>query len=655
MEKRTSFATKTDKGVFLFTIGEGRDASFLEKTASSEYHPEIAKYIADAKPIPGRTQVLLTALGAGEFWGENKNGDFFIEEGLKNPTIEFGYKTFEQFARVYRHHVNKSHSPHFGQVALSVWNETMKRVELIIMLDHSTASDLVDRVNNGEYPSVSMGTKVPFDVCSICGNKASQRKFYCDHLRYYMRKVPPGHSKKAVAINTRPKFFDISFVFVGADSIARVLKKVASHESPAEKVAARKHATINKRVESNIEPEIIEKLDDGVEVLRAHEPEFDNKTIKRIAGCGPPGIDTVNRILSTLTYMGIDPKPAEFQSIVLRALGKNRLADEYESSGITFNPDTPLSKERLCQCDKMLDIRPGNFDDNVFDSAAPYVDKKSYATPIMHKRIILITKLANDGKLRYPLEKHASAEESSKISLLPMMAILAGLQMALSKKVPTSQLAGIDKVLADKSKLGLILAGTVGVAAGMKHLFSPTPIGNHDVFPGRPVIQAPDPSNWRGEIAGRAANPLHKIAGLKTLVFGVPSIYALSGIQEAKRARDPYGKEGRTMKFIRKHPDIASVGLVAGPSLFKKMTGSSISSLAKRAVRSPSLKRFLLKKGSYGADMGYTALAAAAFPSASVAGRAVGWGIDQTVLSGLGALAKLKKKKTKQRRAYADS
>ncbi|HUU96405.1 MAG TPA: hypothetical protein VM487_11745, partial [Phycisphaerae bacterium] len=69
--------------------------------------------------------------------------------------------------------------------------------------------------------------KVPFDVCTICGHKAANRKEYCDHLTNEMCHVKEG-GWQVGAINDRPLFFDISGVFRPADRIAYGLQKIAS-------------------------------------------------------------------------------------------------------------------------------------------------------------------------------------------------------------------------------------------------------------------------------------------------------------------------------------------------------------------------------------------------------------------------------------------
>lgn len=73
----------------------------------------------------------------------------------------------------------------------------------------------------------SHNCKVAYDICSICGNRASNRGEYCDHLNNHMTEITKtGH--QVTAINDVPDFFDISKVIRPADRIAWSLQKVAS-------------------------------------------------------------------------------------------------------------------------------------------------------------------------------------------------------------------------------------------------------------------------------------------------------------------------------------------------------------------------------------------------------------------------------------------
>jgi hypothetical protein len=681
MDKLLTFQTSNDKGIFLYTVGEGRDKGYLEKTASGNFHPEIAKYISDAQKIEGKTQVLLTALGAGEYWGSNVNGDFFPETSLKNPTPQYGYKTFEKFAKVYKHHVNKDPNKSYGDVALSVWNEKMKRVELICILDDAKAPDLVEKVNNGEYPEVSMGCKVPYDVCSICSNKAKTRAQYCDHLRYHMNKIPPGHAKKAYAINTLPRFFDISFVLIGADRIAAVMKKVASahpqygvssahlaesqikqahvgmkdslkgfekvaanfvgltkEKVAAKKLAEKKLAEITKEVPSNIKPETVKNIEDlakkGPEALHPLEPKLSKKIIINISS-GPSGTGTLNKVLSTLSILGIVPKREEFQDIALRSLGKPDLAEEYSRKGILFDPSAKLSPAQSCACHKHLDLSPRHFDDSIFQLLRPTLEDRSYIKPLLHKRVIRLVKLAEEGKLSYPNTEHVKIAEDERqpIGALPMMLTLAGLWAALGDKTPKMAEKGLEKII--KANPGVALAVGVGAVAGFNALTQRNVMGKYDFNPDKGPMFDPNQS-WQDRIHEKNKNPLTKTSGVgKRLMFGVPALYMASGMQTVKKARNPHEEESAVGKFIRKNPDVASALLVG-----EAMAGKPISGKIQKGLS------MLRKTASLGEDLKSTAIFSMAFPGASLPVRAAGSMVDMGIISGI---EKLLKKRNSQK------
>lgn len=79
---------------------------------------------------------------------------YFEDEG-------WGYTTFYG-ARVFKHHKNKPTDPSFGIIVLAVWNDVMKRVELIHELNHADAAamgamDIVNGLDNGKMLDLSMG------------------------------------------------------------------------------------------------------------------------------------------------------------------------------------------------------------------------------------------------------------------------------------------------------------------------------------------------------------------------------------------------------------------------------------------------------------------------------------------------------------------
>lgn len=210
----------------------------------------LGAYKSDARKIA----ILVNALGASEFWGQNVNGDIFPEGALihdcrchpseQHPIDDFtgkvvppyGYWTFLQ-AYPYVHHRNKDPTRAFGNVAVTCWNPTMRRVELVVLIDRHLAMQhdaqhIVDRIDRGDYPDVSMGCRVPYDICSICGHKSKTRNDYCSCIKNIGMGKILDDGRRIGVINTYPRFFDISFVFIGADKTAKMMCKLANASIP---------------------------------------------------------------------------------------------------------------------------------------------------------------------------------------------------------------------------------------------------------------------------------------------------------------------------------------------------------------------------------------------------------------------------------------
>lgn len=201
------------------------DTSGLTKKAA---HSAIDSYIASMlTPKDGKMYLHINAMGAGEYYGSNKNGDYFPEEQLRKY-----HKSFEEFGYVYRHHVNKDPAKSIGKVIFAIYNEDMHRVELIAEVDKVLGKDILSRLESGDFPFTSMACKTPYDVCSICSNKAHTREEYCEHLTGQLNKLMPD-GRKVMALNLATlKFFDISIVIRPADITSSILRKVASAVEP---------------------------------------------------------------------------------------------------------------------------------------------------------------------------------------------------------------------------------------------------------------------------------------------------------------------------------------------------------------------------------------------------------------------------------------
>jgi hypothetical protein len=231
----------------------------LEKVAGV-LMPGIQQWLRSYTKKPEELVVLVNAMGASEYWGQNINGDIFFEDALlhdcrqhsdqQHPYDDFtgkvippyGYWTFLN-ALPFVHHKNKDPNRAFGKVAFACWNPKMRRVELIVVLNKTLAmenggQDVIDKIEAGEYPDVSMGCKVPYDVCAVCGNKSKTRDDYCSCVKNIGMGKILDDGRRIGVINPHPRFFDISFVFIGADKTAKVMAKLATAGMPQSVVDA---------------------------------------------------------------------------------------------------------------------------------------------------------------------------------------------------------------------------------------------------------------------------------------------------------------------------------------------------------------------------------------------------------------------------------
>jgi len=236
--KESTFSSYTSSGEplmrMLTSIG---GTGSLEKT--SGIHPEVLKFKQMLEPEPDKTYVHILALGAGDYYGANLNNDYFPWAGLSHDLstiphkFPHGYKTFLN-AHSFAHHVNKDPAKSYGDVILSTLNHKMKRVELVVAIDHARCeknggAKTLQKIHEGKYPSTSMGCRVPFDRCSICNTHAKTRAQYCDHMKLTPGKILED-GRKVFVYNDYPRFFDISFVFIGADRTSFVLEKIANRQ-----------------------------------------------------------------------------------------------------------------------------------------------------------------------------------------------------------------------------------------------------------------------------------------------------------------------------------------------------------------------------------------------------------------------------------------
>jgi hypothetical protein len=217
------------------------EKSGFDKVASVRDLPkEVDDVIKNLKKKPNHRYVLLSAMGDGETWGSNRNGDYFSnkaltgvqrkdERGVKdNKPIE-RYKTFER-GHFFHHHKNKIQNgdPHFGYVPHAIWNPKMRTVLLIVGVDALKDPETAADIDEDKLTSFSMGARLPYDVCSKCGNKRTKITENCKCLRDGLLNKIAADGSKVVLYNEEPDFFDISKVYKPAFEGGRSLMKVAA-------------------------------------------------------------------------------------------------------------------------------------------------------------------------------------------------------------------------------------------------------------------------------------------------------------------------------------------------------------------------------------------------------------------------------------------
>ena len=356
-------------------------ASVFEKTAGS-LPAEVKDYLERLEPDPQFLYLLVVALGAADFWGSNVNGDAFFEKDLlgnqtpmeagRNPPPYSGvplprYNTF-CCAHVFKHHVNKDPLNSFGKVELPVYDKAMHRVLLIVSVDKKKAPDIVSDIDKNGSVVWSMGTKVPFDECSICHHKSKTVSEYCKHLKTAMNQTwENGH--KVYAINSMPRFFDISRVLIPADKTAMTLMKVASCDAPMStigddgtgcgaysrchraipsaeiaervkvaqaKIAGTKKGEIKKEVpvhaidadndlSGNAAEEKLKRLKgigERIRKMAQAEPNLPAATLEKL------GEFPLHQALSSMASLGIVAKPSEFARLVITKFAQQKLGNK---------------------------------------------------------------------------------------------------------------------------------------------------------------------------------------------------------------------------------------------------------------------------------------------------------------------------------------
>ncbi|MCK5613643.1 hypothetical protein KAR91_67885 [Candidatus Pacearchaeota archaeon] len=512
----------------VFSLYDGNDG--LVKTAS--YADEISAYLANLERKVNKVYALVNALSAGEYYGSNRNGDFFPEEELKAH-----HKTFEEHGHVYKHHVNKNPAKSFGRVVFSHYNDRMKRVELVLELDNVRAKDIITGLQRGELPAVSMGCKVPYDICTDCGHKAKRMVDYCDCLKYRMNKVLPN-GKRVCARNIRPRFFDISIVTIPAektaafieffgDSIGRLITSISHTEKTADwgeefmKAAEMTNmAAIKKEVITRIEH--IDK--DPEALILKSKKDLGDEIIEKLSEY------PLNEVLSTMLGLRIVPTKEEFQKLALSSIGLEDIARNLESDGIVFEVEE--ASEAIPN-----DIKLDNYNEKVAELLSEKISSVSLTKPlILGRSLVTLSRSAENGFGRVLIDKEAEVKvDATKNPIVPL-ALLGSVYRGYTKVYNETDLKGFSKFVKRHPWIFAALLGSTAMGS---------------VFAQKKSFEKM--STVMGSIE----------RGMKSALVAVPVSYYASGIKEEKARR---GKTiTGTENFVRKHPMlVALAGTIAG-------------------------------------------------------------------------------------------
>ena len=373
----------------------------FDKTAS-EIEPSLREKIVKFEKRANHTYVHVLAVGDTEKTGPNKNNDGF--SGKWNKTAHETFKT----GHVFKDHKNNDAKLSVGHVPVSHYNSGMGRIELVLGLDRGNEKNasFLEDLENGEDIGVSMGSKIAFDVCSICGHESPTTETYCHHMKTAAGKVLDD-GRQVYVDNPNPRYFDIS-VLSGkrpADRVAWSFSKVASENTwvsstDLAKLAGlidpdeigynlstlatlRKLAEMEKELEGMISSDSTKEL----ESILPEEDANTGKTIKIIVSRGAEPKDVTDRMASNNSFLGL-------RDFLEMAVGDK--FSEIEDMIPDIEGFMPGSFSRMadkgCDCGIAESLKGGKGDflpSDVKDSVDGLEDKLGLSEPVLRKRVTI--------------------------------------------------------------------------------------------------------------------------------------------------------------------------------------------------------------------------------------------------------------------------
>jgi hypothetical protein len=595
----------------------------FEKTASITKEAQVSDVIAEAienlKAEPGHRYVLVNGIGAGEFWGSNRNGDYFPEGGLKHAGEDYGFRTFLS-GHNFLHHENKDPLKAVGTVKCAHYNQKMHRVELLLDTDLAKLAkadpEIYEKVANGEPVDVSMGSKCDFDVCSLCSHRAATRAEYCAHLKTAMNQIT-DIGQKAYAYTPHPRFFDISYVTKGADVTAKALHYLDKQASVAENVMSRfkgaecPNPAAHEKVaaDSSFLPmEFPEDEKNAVALLERVEPTIPFETLSAMAKVG------FNASLSTCSHLGIVLKPEEYQAIALVALGHEKVAASAFAASACIDPSSagswfdPSLKEIKAQ------TSPENVNGKIAELLCDFIADRTILQPYFTSRIEKISRIPS-GTLSKIASQNAIRKEASSF-MTPELAVAMALGYLIYRKgVPGTNASTIAKELASpeiSKKVLTVLMPIMGGAAIVDRMLAYQPETNKTAGIGMEYIAPIAGTYLYSAHAKRKAERGEPISGLEHMALDYPlplALGAVGGIKLLKsKIMGTMAKSGGIISDMQKRA-VSELLMAMGSGFYRPRPSGLIGYTADAAIASgiaagaSKVKKLFSKKPSEETDL----------------------------------------------------
>jgi len=447
MIKRSVFLARDDKHNFLHPVFFRKSGGWIKTAAERrELSPEVRAFVQRLETKPGKIYLLSNIIGAGEYWGPNVNGDHWPELVL----IRRGH-TFVTNGHNFELHMNKDPSKSLGRPIHVFYNPRMHRLEVVSELDIEKARKWIDAYLAGDDVAVSMGAKVPADICAICFKVSKTMADYCDHLKYHMLEIFPD-GRQACAINLEPTFFDHSFVrrpaykpgfvlvklaegdparrIAGAYYLDRV-KKEAMEKAAAAKGAARSGSAITTTVQakktSTIKKEIpmnahalldFPRHVTDEEVVAATKALLNSQPAMRRAMLKKLSEYPVVKVAATASWLGIMLHPDEYQYLVLCERGLQKTADYLADANAIAYDERPDAENKIKVSAVDLNAMGlNNFDPRIAAILQPMIEKRSMYAPYASGQLDVLSQLRSmpAPELYYPRGGYVSPPPDPKI------------------------------------------------------------------------------------------------------------------------------------------------------------------------------------------------------------------------------------------------